>query len=268
MSAAKIEQPLVSVIMPTYNHARFIGEAIDSVLNQTYSNLELIIIDNYSEDNTEEIVMSYHDESTKYLKFRNHGVIAASRNYGIMHAQGDYIAFLDSDDLWKPTKVEKQVQFLGKNQNIFLVYSRYSVIKNGEILKILPDKKYLKSGNVFIPLFLSNNFIGISTMMLRNVLKEENFLFDIDINYKAIEDYDLCLRIAKTKEISYIDESLAVYRLHGNNTSYGIKPFLLRYLKLIKKYHNDVNKTLLIKKYLSIFATVCLLMIRKLCKKG
>src|SRR3989304_8476363 len=105
MKPENMKQPLVSVIMPTYNHARFIGEAIGSVLNQTYPNLELIIIDNYSEDNTEEIVSSYKNQRVKYFKFRNHGVIAASRNYGMRHAQGDYIAFLDSDDLWEPTKI-------------------------------------------------------------------------------------------------------------------------------------------------------------------
>ena len=80
------KQPLVSVIMPTHNHARFIGEAIDSVLNQTYKNFELIIIDNYSEDNKEKIVSSYKDDRIKYLKFKNNGIIATSRNYGIKHS--------------------------------------------------------------------------------------------------------------------------------------------------------------------------------------
>ncbi|MBA7530747.1 UDP-Glc:alpha-D-GlcNAc-diphosphoundecaprenol beta-1,3-glucosyltransferase WfgD [subsurface metagenome] len=102
------KQPLISVVMPTYNHGRFIGDAINSVLNQTYRNLELIIIDNFSEDNTEKIVTSYKDDRIKYLKFKNNGVIASSRNYGIKHSRGEYIAFLDSDDVWLPEKLEKQ----------------------------------------------------------------------------------------------------------------------------------------------------------------
>ena len=95
----RIESNLVSVIMPTYNHALFISEAISSVLSQTYQNLELIIIDNYSQDETEKIVLGYakNDQRMRYEKFSNKGIIAASRNQGIRRARGEYIAFIDSD---------------------------------------------------------------------------------------------------------------------------------------------------------------------------
>ncbi len=267
MKLPSIEQPLVSVVMPTYNYAQFIGDAIRSVLDQTYENLELIIIDNYSEDNTENIIASFSDSRIKYKKFRNNGIIAASRNVGIHESHGKYIAFLDSDDMWKPTKIEKQIKLLENNENIFLVYSRYAVIRNGLFRKILPKRKRLKSGNAFIPLFLFNNFIGSSSVLLRNALKENNFLFDVDKRLRAIEDYDLWLRIAKNKRIAYVDESLVVYREHGGNTSIGIKPFLLRYLQVVKKYRHDVSKLLLIRKYLLIFATICLLVIKKVLAK-
>ena len=102
------EQSLVSVVMPTYNHAQYIGEAITSVLNQDYQNLELIIVDNFSEDNTEAIVNGFNDQRIQYYQFANNGIIAASRNYGITKASGEFIAFLDSDDIWKEGKLKKQ----------------------------------------------------------------------------------------------------------------------------------------------------------------
>ena len=267
MKSLSIKQPLVSVVMPTYNHAQFIGDAIKSVFDQTHENLELIIIDNYSEDNTEEIIASFSDSRIRYKKFRNNGSIAASRNVGICESRGKYIAFLDSDDMWKPTKIERQIELLENDDDIFLVYSRYIVIKNGLFRKTLPKRKRLKSGNVFIPLFLSNNFIGTSSVLLRNILKENNFIFDTDKRLRAIEDYDLWLRIAKIKRITYIDEPLVVYREHGSNTSIGISPYLLRYLQVVKKYRHDVSKMLLIKKYLLVFVTICLLVIRKVLTK-
>ena len=127
MKSTNSEQPLVSVIMPTYNHAKFIAKAIESVLSQTSQNLELIIIDNYSEDDTGEIVASCEDDRIIYLKFRNNGIIAASRNHGIKHSHGEYIAFLDSDDLWHKQKLEKQLphfwtpEIIGVASNAVLV---------------------------------------------------------------------------------------------------------------------------------------------------
>ena len=144
MTSPSIKQPLVSVVMPTYNYAQFIGDAIGSVLDQTYKNIELIIIDNYSDDNTEEIIASFNDTRIKYKKFRNNGIIAASRNIGISESRGKYIAFLDSDDMWKPAKIEKQIKLLENDENVFLVYSRYAVIRNGLFRENLPKRKRLK----------------------------------------------------------------------------------------------------------------------------
>ncbi len=93
---------LVSVVIPTYNHARFLGRALQSVMDQTYKNWEVIIIDNHSQDNTDEIVEAFKDPRITLLKIHNNGVIAASRNMGIRAAKGEWIAFLDSDDHWYP----------------------------------------------------------------------------------------------------------------------------------------------------------------------
>ncbi len=270
MRPISIEQPLVSVIMPTYNYAQFIGDAIESVINQTWEIWEMLIVDDGSTDNTKSVVQSYVSKDSRIRYFalgQNSGRAAVARNYGISNSKGKYIAFLDSDDMWKPTKIEKQIELLENDDNIFLVYSRYVVIKNGIFLRILPKRKKLRSGNVFVPLFLSNNFIGSSSVLLRNIVKENNYLFDTDIRLRAIEDYALWLKIAKNKHIAYIDEPLVVYREHESNTSIGIKSYLLRYLQIIKKYRHGVSKRLLIRKYILIFATICLLIIRRVLAK-
>ena len=104
--------PLVSVVMPTYNHAAFIGEAIASVRAQTFPDWELIIVNNHSTDNTADIIASFHDPRIQHVLFRNHGIIAASRNEGFRRARGEFIALLDSDDIWAPDKLRRQLQVI------------------------------------------------------------------------------------------------------------------------------------------------------------
>ncbi len=99
--------PLVSVVIPTYNHARYLVRALESVLNQTFTNWEAIVIDNHSTDNTDEVMESFSDPRISYLKIHNNGIIAASRNAGIRVAKGEWIAFLDSDDWWTQDKIMK-----------------------------------------------------------------------------------------------------------------------------------------------------------------
>ena len=116
--------PEFSVILPTYNRANTIKRAIDSVLGQTISNWELIIVDNFSSDNTSDIVMGYSDARIKLIHFRNNGVIAASRNKGIEHALGEFIAFLDSDDWWHKDKLAS----LSNEDRVVLMYSIQTLI--------------------------------------------------------------------------------------------------------------------------------------------
>jgi len=110
-----INQPLVSVVIPTYNHALFLERALRSVIDQTYSNWEAIVIDNHSNDNTDEVVASFIDKRIKLLKIHNHGSIAKSRNLGINTAKGKWIAFLDSDDLWYKEKLALSIAAILKN---------------------------------------------------------------------------------------------------------------------------------------------------------
>ena len=214
MSSINDKSALVSVIMPTYNHARYIGEAIESVLNQTYKNFELIIIDNYSTDNTAEIVASYNDKRIKYLKFRNHGIIAASRNHGIKNSNGKYIAFLDSDDIWLPQKLELQIELMESNKDIFTSLYRKSVIANS------------------------------GTVVRMEVFKELGLL-DENPKLVTIEDYEMWLRIAKSRPIDYVDHKIQLlYRIRCDNSSNMMKSFTKwqREMLLTNKYAHTVGK--------------------------
>ena len=113
---------LVSVIMPSYNTGKYIGKSIESVINQTYSNWELIIVDDCSDDDTEEVVSVFKDERIKCFKNAFNSGAAISRNRALREAKGRWIAFLDSDDIWKPTKLEKQLEFMQCN-NYFFKYT-------------------------------------------------------------------------------------------------------------------------------------------------
>ena len=206
-------QKLVSVIMPTYNQDDFISSAIESVLNQSYSNFELIIVDNYSEDDTEKIVASYWNNRIKYLKFKNNGIIAASRNFGVKNACGEYLAFLDSDDKWRKEKLEKQIPHF---QNDFIVgvgsdiiYESIPKYKNTSLGK---DKKGFRDYCYYD--LLLNNPVAASSVVVRKT----DFLsvggFDEDTDFKYIEDWELWLRLARKGNFRIIHNPPITYRIY------------------------------------------------------
>ena len=219
MKSTNSEQPLVSVIMPTYNHAKFIGEAIDSVLNQTYQNLELIIIDNYSEDDTEKIVASYEDDRIIYLKFRNNGIIAASRNHGIKHSPGEYIAFLDSDDWWLSNKL--QICFDHINDKTDLIYHDLRIIREqSSLFQSKTIKSRQLNAPVLVDLLVNGNTISTSSVVVRKRLLDQIGGINESPAIIAAEDYNTWLRIAQiTDAFCHIPKSLGYYMLHGQGIS-------------------------------------------------
>ncbi len=208
----------VSVIIPTYNRAHMITEAIDSVLNQTFKDFELIIVDNYSSDNTESVVKSYADERIRYFKNQNNGLVSINRNYGIQKSGGEYTAFLDDDDLWLPEKLEKQVELLDSSKELGLVYSdSYVVDSNGDLREntFFYDMKPFR-GNAFNEL-LQGNFIPTLTVAIRREVLDKVGVFNP--GYKICQDYDLWLRIAEYYPIDFIEQPLAKYRVHSEGGS-------------------------------------------------
>ncbi|CAM4074741.1 glycosyltransferase family 2 protein [Gillisia hiemivivida] len=221
------ESPLVSVIMPAYNSAKFIAESIQSVLHQFHSNWELLIIDDASEDNTVEIIEKFASSDPRIQLFQNktNKGTGISRNIGIKAAQGSYIAFLDADDLWLPKKLEAQLDFM-KRRDLEMTYSSYYLInesgqelhKKIQALPILSYKKLLKS-----------NYVG----NLTGIYKVEKLGKIYSPILRKRQDWALWLAILKRIESTKgIIEPLAKYRIRENSISNN-KTALLKYNYLI-----------------------------------
>jgi len=221
VTMSKTITPLVSVVIPTYNHAHFLGRAIQSVLDQTYKNWEAIVIDNHSTDNTDEVLRKFTDERIRALKIHNNGVIAASRNMGIQAARGEWIAFLDSDDWWKSQKLEVCLRKVKKR--VDLVYHSLEIVNefSGDEGVRVNGCWQLKKP-VIIDLLLNGNTISNSSVMVRKKVLDTIGEIDENIYMVGAEDYNTWLRIATTTDgFLRVNKPLGCYYVHENN--YSIK---------------------------------------------
>jgi len=214
---AKIaNSPVVSVIIPTYNRAHFLGETIQSVLNQTYKDFEIVIVDDGSTDKTEELVKSFSDGRLRYIKLgKNTGSSAAPRNAGLKAASGKYIALLDSDDAWLPNKLKLEVEFLDTHPSVSMVCSNYTYFgSRGRPKKTGFEGVPLASGYGLKELFFHNP-ISASAVLIKKSCFEK--VGDFDESLVQCGDVDMWLRIAAHFEIDYINTPLAKCRLHKGN---------------------------------------------------
>ena len=208
--------PLISIIMNSYNSEKYLDESIKSVLFQTYTNWELIFWNNQSKDKSEEIFKSYKDKRLKYFYADEHTSLYKARNLAIKKSEGDFIAFLDTDDLWDKKKLESQIIFF-QNPKVGVVFSNLWILKKNINKKKIYSKKKLPQGNVFNEL-INNYNIGIITAIIRKKFYlelEKKF----DERFSIIGDFDLFLRLSKKYLFKSIQEPLASYRLHGKNLS-------------------------------------------------
>lgn len=207
-------QPLVSVIMPCYNMERFISDTIASVQRQTYPHWELLIVDDASTDKTVEIVKLYQkqDNRIRFAVKAQHSGIADTRNQCLEMAQGRYLAFLDSDDMWHPEKLERQLQFM-MEQNIGFSYSSYDCIdESGQPL----DKIVKAAGNLNHDAYMHNTIIGCSTVMIDTAIIGKVVV----PNFRTSEDSATWLNILKKGYIAYgIDTPLTSYRIRKKSAS-------------------------------------------------
>lgn len=198
--------PRVSVIIPTYNRSWCLSEAIDSVLSQTFQEMELIVVDDGSTDETPALLSHYGDR-LRCLRQANRGVSAA-RNNGIQAAEGALIAFLDSDDLWQPDKLTRQVAFFDRQSDALICQTEETWIRRG--VRVNPKHRHRKpSGWIFEP-SLALCLVSPSAVMMRRELLEE--LGGFDESLPACEDYDLWLRVSLRYPIHLIDEALVIKR--------------------------------------------------------
>ena len=231
----------VSVMVLTYNRSNLLKETIESILNQTFKDFEIIIVDNYSIDNTEEVVKSYNDNRIKYFKNKNYGLIAINKNFAIKQSSGEYIASCDDDDLWFPKKLEKQLTEFEKDESIGLVCSNgFYLYKNDKKRKIFNSRDTYFS---FKKLLKINKIICCSVLIKKNVFDDIGIFDEDNPKIFTAEDYEMWLRIAKKYKIKYIGEPLIKYRVHDNNLS---KKHLFG--EKILKVDTEVYKGLLSKK--------------------
>jgi glycosyltransferase involved in cell wall biosynthesis len=214
--------PKVSVVMPVYNGEKTLRNSIESILNLSYKNFELIIINDGSTDSSEEIIKSFNDERIKYFKKENSGAQAAPRNLGISKATGDFIAFCDQDDIWYSEKLDKQIKVYEISEErggIGIIFCSANLIDEGD--KKIGENSVLFEGFLsakesFNRLIMGNFITACSAIFPRHVFDEVGRL---DENLKGVDDYDLWLRIAFKYGIIGINEPLCGWRQSTNSFS-------------------------------------------------
>lgn len=216
-------RPVVSVVIPTFNHAHFLARSLESVVRQSFSSWEALVIDNHSTDNTDEVVASFNDRRIVSLKIHNHGVIGVSRNLGIRHAQGQWISFLDADDYWYPQKLASIMHHAGNGA--------CDVISNDEWMVDLQTgrRQLLRHGpyrnDFYRTLLVDGNCLSTSATTIRHdVLTRASLGFAESADYTTVEDYDLWLNLARCgASFLFLREILGEYVCHGGNSSANIE---------------------------------------------
>ncbi len=218
------ELPKVSVVIPAYNHGQFLGEAIQSVLDQTFQDWELIVVDDGSTDNTREVVASFKDPRIRYIYQENRGA-AGALNTGIRHACGEYIGLLGADDAWFPEKLSLQVAQLDSlPPKVGLVYSDLELFnqERSRVTGLFLQGRQPPRGNVFKALMRHDGwFIGPASALIRREVFQKVGLFDEEL--RTHEDWELWVRIAREYEVEALDRPLVRRRWHKTNLSGNVE---------------------------------------------
>jgi glycosyltransferase involved in cell wall biosynthesis len=226
---------LVSVIVPCYDSAAYIGQTLESIFAQSYRPIEVIVIDDGSKDNTASIVRQY-SSSLRYYRQSNQGVSMA-RNAGIRLAQGEYLAFIDSDDLWQMTKLEVQVDVLDKHPEVVLVYclcSNFTDDISGERSSILS----LPSGLITEKLIL-DNFVPCSTVVVRRSSIED--VGEFDASLRTCEDWDMWLRLSERGYFYGIPRTLAYHRCRKGSLSFDLESLRKDGIFVLERYFRSLS---------------------------
>lgn len=210
------ELPLVSVIMNCFNGSKYLREAIDSVVSQGYPSWEIVFYDNGSTDNSGSIACSYGDK-LRYFRGEQTVPLGAARNAAITHANGEFVAFLDTDDQWLPDKLEAQVALMQAHPEAALCYSNVYVLSEASERMRLAYKKTQPSGRVFAP-FLRYYPLNLQTVIVRrDALLSMPEMFDPTL--EVSEEYDVFIRLLHGAQAIYLDQPTAIYRVHSQMTS-------------------------------------------------
>jgi len=226
MNHAEQSIPLISVVIPAYNAESYIQSTLDSVFNQTYQNIEVIVVDDGSNDSTQSILNAY-PHNVVVIKTENKGVSHA-RNIGIEKAKGEWIAFVDSDDLWLPSKLEKQLSSLGSCEWSHCDSLYIGENQSGDVKR--SDYSHIPRGNVFEELIVEN-FITTSSVLIKKSLLNQYGKFDETLT--CLEDWKLWIDISHENPIAYCDKSLLEYRVYSGSTSRKARSVMPIHIELI-----------------------------------
>ena len=228
--------PFVSVIIPTYNRKNLIVRAVDSVLNQSFRNFELLVIDDGSADGTESVMTGIQDNRLRYLPLPENGGPAKARNEGIRLARGEYIAFLDSDDAWRKDKLQKQLEMA--NQGFQAVFCKYLIHGDRESrMPVEMSFDVCRTEHGFLDILLDQNKIGTPTLLISRAVVER--IGGFNESFSTYEDWEYALRIAEVGPIGYLPEVLVdVYPTQGGVNSQSGKSRVSVLMHMLRRYWN------------------------------
>ena len=252
-----VTQPSVSVILPTYNRASLLRESIDSVLAQTYSDFELLVVDDGSTDDTREVVAGIDDKRLRYIGLAKNRGQAAARNTGIKEAKASLIASQDSDDIWLPEKLDMQVSTLRESSPpTGVVYTAYERICGNGSEVLPPRRRVPKTGDVHARL-LRGNFITTQTTLIRRECLEKAGLFDEA--QRSMDDWDLFIRLSKDYHFAFVDKVLVKYRVSSDSVSVDMDRFVFSYERILCRHKEEIpdNSDLLTWHYAVIGGRLC-----------
>jgi glycosyltransferase involved in cell wall biosynthesis len=207
--------PKVSVVIPTYNHARYLPYALDSVINQGYANLEVFVIDDGSTDGTAELVKPYHSK-INYI-YKQNGGTPSALNLGLSLATGEYICWLSADDLLIEEKVSKQVGLMESDPNLGFSYTSFVVIDSSGTKQYDVNSAYFSDKQEMVTKLMEGCFINGSSVMMRRSALEK--IGNFDESLPQAHDYDLWFRFLRHYSCGFLEEPLLAYRWHGENMS-------------------------------------------------
>lgn len=211
--------PTVSINLCCYNSEKYLEETLQSIFAQTYKDWELVVINDGSTDSTEQIIQKYINDGWPIIyHYQSNAGLGASRNKAIELSTGEFIAIIDHDDLWSPSKLAKQIALFAGRPQIGLVYTEESILYHylEGVTELVYNTYSYHRGKVLLQLVLKD-FITCSSIMVRTEAINRVGLFNPE--FKQAEEYDLILRIAEEFEMDYVDEPLVIYRLHSSNAS-------------------------------------------------
>ena len=235
--------PMFSVVIPTYNQADYLRMALQSVLEQTYQDYEVIVVNNFSTDHTLDVIQQIKDPRVQAIDYRNRGIIGAGRNVGIRASQGSYIAFLDSDDTWYPKKLERVAEAISADPQVGLVCHDQDIFRDGKVAKCSrygPPEHYRDSLHNYL-MFVGNCVSTSATVVAKQYLDEVGY-FSEDQHLITVEDFDLWVRLSRVCRFKFIHQVLGRQHYHSGSSSANAELHLRSGLAILEKHRKELEQ--------------------------